>query len=96
MNYKRAGRILAAIVLAGLAAVPFTGQISLVVAAIVVGLVQFVWLTIDGVREIRNPLRRHAWSVVAMIAVEYSVFILIVCAALVFFIRVLPEFSGSN
>lgn len=96
MSYKRAGRILAAILLVGLAAVPFAGQVSLLVAIIIGALVQLVWLIVDGAKEIAPPLRTRSWGVAAMIAVEYSAFLLIVCAALVFFIRALPEFIAAN
>ena len=96
MRYKSAGRILAGIILAGLVAVPFAGRKSLLLAIIAAASVQLVWLIIDGAKEIAPPLRRRSWKVVAMIAVEYSAFIAIVCAALFFFIRALPGFVTSN
>ena len=96
MSYIRAGRILAGIVLIGLVAVPFAGQISLAFAAIVVGSLQLVWLLIDGAKEVRSPLRRRSWGIVVTIVVEYSVFMLVVVVALVFFIRALPGFVDGR
>lgn len=95
MSYRRAGRILAAILLVGLFAVPFAGQISLLVATIVAASVQLVWLLIDGAKEVAPPLRRRSWRVVGIIVLEYSAFLFIVAAALVYFIRALPSFIGD-
>lgn len=96
MSFRRAGRILAGILLVGLFAVPFAGQISLLVAIIVAASVQLVWLLIDAAKEIAPPLRKRSWGVVAMTVVEYSAFILITGAALVFFIRALPRLVGTE
>ena len=83
MTVKRAGRILAAIVLTGLLVTFFVGDIALKVAGLIAGLVMMSWLVMDYVREIRNPLRHRSLGTVMMITVEYAVLLSIVGVFLV-------------
>lgn len=87
MSWGRAGRILAAIFLVGLALVPFFGEISLKLAIVAIGGVLLTWLAIDCATEIRNPYRRRAWGTVVTIAIEYLVFAALVGVAMAYFVR---------
>lgn len=95
MKSRRAGRILAAILLAGLFAAPWAGQVALLVAALIAAGVMLVWIVLDAATEIGDEAGRRPWRSRVTIALEYSVLGLVAGAALVGFGRALPAPFGA-
>ncbi|MCB1055580.1 MAG: hypothetical protein KDD11_08725 [Acidobacteria bacterium] len=79
-----AGRILAAIVLLGLFGVPFFGQVAILLAFLVAGVVMLFWLFEALVRDLRRASRQGGFEVVDVV-VGYSIAI----AVVVLFLRYL-------
>lgn len=72
MSAGEAGRIGAAIILIGLVASIFFGEIALKLAFIVVALISIGWLLMLVKIETAPAIRRRAWGRAAMIAIEYT------------------------
>jgi len=71
------------VILAGLLATPFVGNVAMGLAFLVAGSAMTYWILICGVRGIREPLKNHSWAIAAITAIEYIFYLCIAAAFLV-------------
>lgn len=73
MSVEKANKILGAVIIAGFIAYFFVGEIALKLSAFIAASVMMLWLIIDYVRDVKNPLGRRSWGAILVTTVEYMI-----------------------